>query len=703
MSRIRLSGPGLELTFEHAGGRLGLVGMARRGARPMLFSDRRARQAGAGPTGNPLLVIVPEGAHAGRHGMGSFRVTELTADGRRLLAYLAHDAMPLQIALEVEVEGHVATWRAQACWGGETAIDAEIYFPAFSRLRFAANGRDRAVTAQLSGAVHGPLGRINFRSSYLGKFSSPAFLVEGGGRGVAFLDDNRADYAADPGASVRRSYLIANRLPVQPEKEWFDRAPDGGVDGPLVAVCHARRFRPITDDAFTCDDPSSEDDGHALPMRCKGDTADLGPVRTYAYEGPWKVGASWLRERRAWVPMRVSPAGWFRRNTFIGEDMGDALVGAGASFLDYPKVLARKRRLGAEAFHLPGFHDPEVLGSGRNWLNRGDYFFAAQNLGGFDAARRGVEAVHRAGGRVLYYVEGLIMWRRSRIGRSKGKQWALMRADGTYEHHYRGFWHMCPACREWREWLARECANIVRTVGVDGFFIDSTCATHYHRCFNPAHGHPHPDVWNWGVRRLLRAVREAVDGVDPRTVLLVEGVGDIAREFADGSLAHTHSWTRSRFAVPLGRFLHADLRAYESWGDRTPADSERARPVPRRMHVWYAVNGQRIYSHNPCADEMADLARHTREVYDLFPEICDNPMSARDVACRGCIAQLFEGAPDVVTVGNVTGRKVEAALALPAPAGVLFDRVAAARVPVKSGRAKLTLAPWEFRAFEVRP
>ena len=703
MSTITIAGPGLVLSFTHLAARLSLTGVQRQGQPPLLFADAEGKQAGPGPMGNPLAVIVSEGKYAGTYGMDSFRVKEISHTERRLLAYLEHDRLPLLVCIEVEVEGHVATWRGQACWNGADAVDMDIYFPLLSRVRFTADGTDRAVLGRLSGEVREPLNRINVRAPYLGNCSSPVFLVEGGGRGLAVLDDNRADYAADPASSLQRSYVIGNTLPIPVKKAWFDQDPEGGTDGPLVGVCHTRRFSPLGDSNLAAYDRTAEEAFVALPMVCSGDAADLGPVRMYAYSGTWKAGAAWLRQQRKWVPFRVSPAGWFQRNTFIAEDMGDDMLRRGQSFHDYPKILAAKKQLGADFYHIPGFHDPEVLGTSQNWLNRGDYFFAAQNLGGFEAARQGIEAVHRAGGRIIYYVEGLIMWKRSRIGRSKGKAWALMKSDGSYDEHYRGFWHMCPACMDWCRWLAQECAQIVRTVGVDGFFIDSVCATHYHRCFNPAHGHPHPDVWNWGVRQLLRMVREEVDKVNPETVLFVEGVGDLAREFADGSLAHSHAWLRGRFSEPLGRFLHPGMRAYESWGSAATEDPHMQERSPERMHVWNSVNGYRIYSHNPDAGKMAELGRRTKAYYDTYPEICDSPMSELDVACENCLAQLFEGPPSVVTWGNQTGQPVEAGLSLPVPAGVLFDRVDGLRVPLAGAKASLLLQPWEFRAFEIRP
>jgi len=699
MSTFTLSGPGLVLTFDHSGDRLLLVQMQRVGEPPMLHGEASAGQAGPGPVGNPLAVVIHDGPHAGSYGIGSFRVKKLEKTDTRLLAYLAHDAVPMELAIEVEVEGHVATWRGQACWAGTSPAEIEIYFPIFSRLRFSSSGADRALVATISGAVLEPLSAVNFHKPYLGNVACPAFIVEGGGRGLAVLDDNRADLAADPGACVRRSHVIGNRFPLPVHTHWpprDDPAPAGG-DGPFAGICHSRRFGPQA--STHVDDLTAEGGKVALPMICLGDAADLGPVRTFAYAGSWRAGAAWLRDQRRHVPFRSSPAEWYRRTTFVSEHQGDAMLRDGLSFYDYPKILAMKQRLGSDFFHMYGFHDPEVLGTTQNWLNRGDYYFAAQNLGGFEGVRRGVEAIHRQGGRIIYYVEGLIMWKRSRIGRSNGRDWALMKADGSYDEHYKGFWHMCPACEGWCEWLARTCADIVQSTSIDGFFIDSVCATHNHRCYNPAHNHPHPDVWNWGVRQMLRRVRESVDAVNPGTILIVEGCGDLAREHADGFLSHGHAWTGMRLDEPFVRFLHPQMRAFESWSSRRETSPEK--PM-ERLHIWNSVNGYRIYAHNPDCGEMAELGVRTRRYYDMYPEICDGEMSVLEVGCENCMAQLFEGAPPVITVGNGTGQPVQATLSIPVPCGMLFDRVDSQRVPVVDGRAKMELGAWEVRAFEVR-
>lgn len=688
---FQLQNGGVAVGFRLAGGRLALRQIQRPGEPPLLYEDRQTRQAGAGPAGNPLAVVIRQGRFAGTNGMNSFRVVSSVRTPTRLRAYLEHDVLPLQIGMDISVEGNVIQWLGQALWNGEESVEADIYFPLLSRVRLANPQTDRLVAPQISGSVRAPLGQVNYAQNYVGRLASPVFLVEGGGRGMAWLDDNRADYAADPGATCLRSYLVGNEFPPR-------SGGSGGEAGPLVGVGHKRVFKPITAFGGEAAYRAAEAPGGPMPLRKLGDAVDLGPVLTYLYSGSWKAGAAWLRERRAWVPFRVNPGAWYQRTTFVGEEGGGALPGKGGTFHGLSAILEEKRRLGVDVFFITGFSDAEVVGT--TGQSRGDYFFAAEHLGGFASVRPGVEALHRAGGRLLYYLEGMIIWKRSRIGRSVGQEWALMEPDGRYTEHYRGFWHACPAHPGYQDWLARTCADILRTTGIDGFFIDSTLATYNHRCFNPAHRHPHPDVWTWGIRRLLQRIREECDRVNPEAVLLVEGCADIGREHGDGFIAHSHFWNQGTFQEPLVRFLHPDMRAYESWG-YTPRGG--TADDLKRWFIWNCVQGYRVYAHNAACDTMAELSRHVRRYYDSFPEICDSPMSVLDAHTERCVAQLFEGPPPVVTVGNTNNTTVTATLTLPKPASVLFDRVTGRSLTATNGVWTLSLGPWEYRAFEIRP
>jgi hypothetical protein len=692
---IKLTGPGLSLTFARNQSRLALIQMQRRGEAPLLYQDQKTTQAGPGPAGNPLAVIVHQGPFKGVYGMDSFHLTGYEQSESRLLAYLQHDKLPLTVGAEISVEGSVARWYGQTVWNGDEAVEMEIYFPILSRVRLDDPEKDRALVPQISGSVRGPMSTLNYVSSYLGRFSSPTFLVEGGTRGIAVVDDNRADLAPDPSASSLRSYIIANTFPL-PETQSTARSNAGltvlgGEQGPYIAIRHTRYFHPKGKFGGIEEYRKSEGPQN-FPLQKYGDGVDLGPVRTYAYAGNWKTGALWLRTQRRFVPMRKSSAEWFERTSFLAEG------GGRPTFFNLPEDLRNKQRAGSDLFFITGFSKPEVFGSSQS---RGDYTFPNQDIGGYDALKQGIDAVHRAGGRVMFYVEGMIQWKRSRIGRTdRAEKWALMEPDGSHTQHYRGFWHGCPADRDYREWLAESLAELVKSTGVDGFFIDSTLATYNHRCFNPAHNHPHPDVWNWGIRQMLKQIREEVDKVNPNTVLFVEGGGDLAREYVDGFLSHGHGWTSHTFTEPFVRFIHPDMRAFESWGNVT---KDVTVETLKKLHVWNSVNGYRIFAHGASHQELAPFGQRTRRYYDSFPEIFENQMSHLDVKCEKCISQLFDGAYPVVTVGNNSAEPVNAVLTLPIAGTILFDRVNSSGVNVIDGKTSLKLAPYEFRAFEVRP
>jgi len=668
----------------------------------ILYTDSALVQSGPGPIGNPLALVIWSGAHQGTYDLDSFNLTGSDHTSSRFLGYFHHPKVPMQFGMEVSVEGDVISWRGQLIWNGPDDTEIDCYFPLLSRICFDSAAKDRLIAGELSGSEKGPTAAINYSSTYIGGLSSPVYLIEGAGHGLAMLEDNRADYAADPGGCSQRSAVVATRFPLPVDEDAARDLPPG-ADGPYAGWRHRRLFL----GASRFGGQAEYDQAEAptpLPLTKLGDSLDLGPVYTYLYTGTWKQGALWLREKRQHLPFRRSPAKWYQETTVLSEEMPNRLVHSGMSLYDLPLLLEERHALGSDMMSLPGFSEPEILGTTENFLNRGDYFYPAANLGSWDAVQQGVQAAHRQGGHVLFYVEGLIVWERSRIGRSHARDWALMDADGKLTENYRGFFDMCPAEPGWQEWFARTLADVVRTTGVDGFFMDSMLATDNHRCFNPRHQHsPQPDIWNWGIRRVLARVREEVDKVNPDIILLCEGVGDLAREFIDGSLSHGHAWSRMTFTVPLLRFLHPEMRAFEADGMQPHAEGAPRWPVEKPL-LWNAVQGYRVFVEQESHEQLAALARRVRSYYDMYPEICGAQMSASDVLCDSGQAQLFESLPRVLTVGNDSNAARTIGLRFPqgVDAGLLFDRVTGRRIPVLDGNVLLPLQPWDFQAFELR-
>ena len=608
----------------------------------------------------------------------------------------------MQIGLEITTEGDVVEWRGQAVWNGSDDTDVDVYYPLLSRIRFDSTGSDRLVSGELAGVEKPHVATLNYSSTYLGGLSSPVYLVEGAGRGLAFIEDSRADFAADPGGCRQRSAVVGTKFPL-PDDGDAALATTAGKDGPFAGWRHRRLLLGAKRFGGQAEYDEAESHG-TLPMIKLGDSVDLGPVLSYAYAGTWKTAALWMRQQRQWVPFRSSPAKWYRDTTILSEEMPDRLLRTGESLYDLPLLLEERHELGSDMMSLPGFAEPEIIGTQENMLNRGDYFYPAENLGGWEAMRRGVDATHRQGGHVLLYVEGLIVWKRSRIGRSKASDWALMDPDSKFTENYRGFYDMCPAEAGWQDWFAQTLADIVRTTGVDGFFMDSMLATDNHRCFNPKHAHaPQPDIWNWGLRRILKRVREEVDKADPNTILLCEGAGDLAREFTDGSLSHGHAWSRMTFTVPLSRYLHPQMRAFEADGLEPHAPNAPRWPVKKPL-LWNAVQGYRVFMEQESHEVLAPLGRRVREYFDLYSEICDAQVSVADVQSTNCMAQWFDGLPSVITCGNDSDAARLVTLEFPAatPVALLFDRRDQKRISVESGKAQFQMEPWEYRAFELR-
>jgi hypothetical protein len=693
---------GVVLTFERSGLQFSLQQIQRQTQPPILYGDSTMRSAGPGPVGNPLTLVVLNGPQQGTYGMDTFEVTQLEHSPTRLIVYLKNTRLPMQIGLEITVEGDVIEWRGQAVWNGPDDTDVDVYYPLLSRIRFDPSGSDRLVSGELAGVEKSHVATLNYSATYLGGLSSPVYLVEGAGRGIAFVEDSRADLAADPGGCRQRSAVVGTKFPL-PDDGDAALALAAGEDGPFAGWRHRRLLLGGKRFGGQADYDEAESHG-TLPMIKLGDSVDLGPVLSYAYAGTWKTAALWMRQQRQWVPFRPSPAKWYRDTTVLSEEMPDRLLRTGQSLYDLPLLLDERHELGSDMMSLPGFAEPEIIGTQENMLNRGDYFYPAENLGGWEAMRHGVEATHRQGGHVLLYVEGLIVWKRSRIGRSKASDWALMDADGKFTENYRGFYDMCPAETGWQDWFAHTLADIVRTTGVDGFFMDSMLATDNHRCFNPKHAHaPQPDIWNWGLRQVLKRVREEVDKADPNTILLCEGAGDLAREFTDGSLSHGHAWSRMTFTVPLSRFLHPQMRAFEADGMQPHGPNAPLWPVKKPL-LWNAVQGYRVFMEQESHDVLAPLGRRVREYFDLYPEICDAQVSVADVQSTNCMAQWFEGLPSVVTCGNDSDAARLVTLEFPpaSPVALLFDRRDQKRILVESSKAQFQMEPWEYRAFELR-
>ncbi len=300
-----------------------------------------------------------------------------------------------------------------------------------------------------------------------------------------------------------------------------------------------------------------------------GDGLALPPVQLLVYRGDWRATA---RAYRAWfaVAMQpVAPAEWLRRcdgwaGRWFGKRGGAAMGGSTQmdSFRDLPNAYLDSPIDNQEyAFHDRGCQFP-VSPPGVTPLHyihtTGDNILR-EDLGGAEALREGVAAVHALGFHFTFYVEGYIVHETSELAQDgRAQRWSVMHKNGTISGNYtrEGFFHMCPACEEWQDHLASVCARLLRETGADGVRLDSL-GFYFLPCYNPAHNHPHPFVYNDGVRRLLAKVSKAVREANPNAVLTTEGAVDFYARYMNGALTSVCS----RQAPPM-RMALPNYRCY---------------------------------------------------------------------------------------------------------------------------------------------
>ncbi len=221
------------------------------------------------------------------------------------------------------------------------------------------------------------------------------------------------------------------------------------------------------------------------------------------------------------------------------------------SFREMPKLLEEAKSLGTNTLYFIDYYQgwqgqtgedawwkrgesiPSYIGKNEArwyknaWWNKGDYF-PRSDLGGPEAFREGIEAVHRAGGRVIVYVEGFIVSEQSHVGQAYGEEWAILTEEGVLgpaAEPYYGNWKMCPACPGWVEHMVDVCRRLVGEYGVDGIHIDSFGAQRMgYRCMNPEHNHPinETQVFHDGRVELARQVRKAIQEENPEAVVMIE-------------------------------------------------------------------------------------------------------------------------------------------------------------------------------------
>lgn len=190
-----------------------------------------------------------------------------------------------------------------------------------------------------------------------------------------------------------------------------------------------------------------------------------------------------------------------------------------------PELLDQARRFGLSTVYLVDWYEGDpALPADAAWRNKGDYR-PRTDLGGEAALIAGIQAIQRAGGRVVSYLEPWVVSKASDIGKQHGEAWSIHDDRGPLVEPYPWDWKLCPAHRPWVDWLVGRAEAIVGQLGFDGVFLDSWGFERGRRCRNPGHDHrpDDPEAFDRGVRDVAKRIHEAVTALRPDAAVLCEG------------------------------------------------------------------------------------------------------------------------------------------------------------------------------------
>ena len=352
--------------------------------------------------------------------------------------------------------------------------------------------------------------------------------------------------------------------------------------------------------------------GYWVTDLAPGGTAALPTVAIGVHDqGDWhKAVDYYVEQHRPHWRFAEIPA-WFRDQGAIYSHAGDT---AGAiylrfgkkstkahigSFENLPVLLKEAQSLGANTIYLWDYWEGAIANEAK-----GDYI-PRSDMGGPEAFREGIRRVHELGGRVITYVEGLIINYNSNIGTKKGTQWGGRDAQSRLYEHYARNYSMVAPFRPWQDYLAETCVRLVRDYGVDGIFIDSWgYQMNWPMQTDEENVLYSPKQYSQGVLSGVDRVRAAVQAVKPDAVVMGETT-----------------------AGPLGRHWHGGLSADFMWLKGTNQGRITASPVRYGIpEINWMTNGrslselQQVYAagHNiALSDENLPSAAYVRQLIEI--------------------------------------------------------------------------------------
>ena len=122
--------------------------------------------------------------------------------------------------------------------------------------------------------------------------------------------------------------------------------------------------------------------------------------------------------------------------------------------------------------------------------------------------------------------------------------------------------YMCPRYDAWRDHLAGVVKRLMRETGAKYIRLDELGSATL-VCHNPRHHHANPWSGTPETLAFLKAIRQAMDEVDPDAALFTEGAIDMFSQYCDGTLA---MWSAGPDIAPMRLVLPEFVGLSYHWG-----------------------------------------------------------------------------------------------------------------------------------------
>jgi hypothetical protein len=227
--------------------------------------------------------------------------------------------------------------------------------------------------------------------------------------------------------------------------------------------------------------------------------------------------------------------------------------------------------------------------------------YTRYELGGLENFRSGIAEARGRGVPTGLYLEGYLIDVRSRIGRTRARDWQI-RGRNLEPRAWSGApteIFLCPRVPEWQDWMAATYAQVAAQTGARAFYIDEFGFSQPDRaCYNPAHAHEPGATVAVGERELMRKVRASLDGVDRDAAIYIEEMPPDANvPYADGAFCYALNRAdqrRSPGAINLYRFAFPDFKLIDMVSEGIDA---RALTVVDMKKSFFHANGLWLKGH----------------------------------------------------------------------------------------------------------